>query len=123
MVIDESERPPVVAYGGRSPSKSPAARKKAGIDFAKSAAAQGGVGPYLVTTSPRGSFGGNVTPRSKHEQIGENRWDNRHHMSPSLFNTYNHTFYKVSKFLYSIHKLINLHDLPFKYHLYLKTDL
>ena len=26
MVIDESERPPVVAYGGRSPAKSPMER-------------------------------------------------------------------------------------------------
>jgi hypothetical protein len=68
MVIDESERPFVVAYGGRSPSKSPAARKKAAKDFARAAGLSGGVAPYMaaVTTStPRGSMGGNITPRSK----------------------------------------------------------
>ena len=34
MVIDESERPPAVAYGGRSPQKSPAERPKLTKEFA-----------------------------------------------------------------------------------------
>lgn len=33
MVIDESERPPVVAYGGRSPAKSPLERQRISGDF------------------------------------------------------------------------------------------
>ena len=98
MVIDETERPPVVAYGGRSPSKSPAARKKGGLDFAKAVGMQSGVGPYItaMNSTPRGSFGGLVSPRSKEQQVGEQRWDNRHHMTPSLFNSNNHTYYRVS---------------------------
>ena len=34
VVIDESERPPVVAYGGRSPAKSPAERNRVNKEFA-----------------------------------------------------------------------------------------
>jgi hypothetical protein len=74
MVIDESERPPVVAYGGRSPAKSPAERKRASHDFAKANELTGASGPYmraLNISSPRGSqqlvMGGNVTPRSKQQ--------------------------------------------------------
>lgn len=43
MVIDESERPPVVAYGGRSPAKSPAERRKTSNEFNHQ------VGPYIHT--------------------------------------------------------------------------
>jgi len=43
MVIDESERPPVVAYGGRSPQKSPAERQKLSKEFSNQ------VGPYIHT--------------------------------------------------------------------------
>ena len=89
MVIDESERPPLVAYGGRSPSKSPAERARMSREFAKQ------VGPY-VNSSHKGIFDGNVTPRSNQQKVGEQRWDQRHHVSPSQFNTENHIFYKVS---------------------------
>ena len=115
MVIDESERPYVVAYGGRSPSKSPAARNKAGREFAKAAGIQPGAAPYmtaLTTSSPRGSLGGNITPRSKFQQIGEQRWDNRHHMTPSLYNTVNHTFYKVSLALILWNNLKSVSNIP-----------
>ena len=81
MVIDECERPPVVAYGGRSPAKSPVERKMMSKDFKNSA------GPYIkntvTMTSPRGSAGGSVTPRNRKEMVGEERWDARHHVSPS----------------------------------------
>ena len=43
MVIDESERPPVVAYGGRSPVKSPAQRRQVSNEFNTQ------VGPYIHT--------------------------------------------------------------------------
>lgn len=45
IVIDESERPPVVAYGGRSPSKSPSMRKKVSNEFSKA------TGPYINAMS------------------------------------------------------------------------
>lgn len=81
MVIDECERPPVVAYGGRSPAKSPIQRKDLSKEF------QNAAGPYIkntvTMTSPRGSFGGSVTPKNRNEKIGEERWDARHHVSPS----------------------------------------
>lgn len=100
IVIDESERPPVVAYGGRSPQKSPAQRKNQNYEFDRSA----GNGPYIYNSAissppnPNGFGGsGTITPRSKNEQIGEWKWDGRHHVSPSQFNAINHTFYKVRK--------------------------
>jgi hypothetical protein len=40
---------------------------------------------------------GNITPRDRAQFIGEQRWDMRHHVSPSQFNGTNHIFYKVSK--------------------------
>ena len=39
---------------------------------------------------------GNITPRDRGQFIGEQRWDMRHHVSPSQFNGTNHIFYKVS---------------------------
>jgi hypothetical protein len=97
IVIDESERPPVVAYGGRSPKRSPAERRSLNREFERI-----GAGPYIKTTavvSPTVSsaFGGSgtVTPRDKKAQVGEWRWDGRHHIAPSLFNKHNHIFYKV----------------------------
>jgi len=39
---------------------------------------------------------GNITPRDRGQFIGEQRWDMRHHVSPSQFNGNNHIFYKVS---------------------------
>lgn len=93
MVIDEAERPPVVAYGGRSPAKSPAERKRVSKDFERA------MGPYIHSKVAPSGFGsgnnGAITPRNRKQQAGELRWDNRHHVSPSLFNTCNHTFYKV----------------------------
>ena len=61
MVIDESERPPVVAYGGRSPAKSPLERQRISGDFQKA------LGPYIhtvvTTASPHGN--GVITPRTR----------------------------------------------------------
>ena len=62
MVIDESERPPVVAYGGRSPAKSPGERKRINKEFERA------VGPYIHSqvTPVRGTPGnGTITPRNK----------------------------------------------------------
>ena len=44
---------------------------------------------------PTGSMG-NITPRDRGQFIGEQRWDMRHHVSPSQYNGTNHIFYKVS---------------------------
>ena len=61
MGIDESERPPVVAYGGRSPAKSPLERQRISGDFQKA------IGPYIhtvvTTASPHGN--GVITPRTR----------------------------------------------------------
>jgi len=67
IVIDECERPPIVAYGGRSPSKSPAERIRASKEYAKVASP---AGPYMhiTSTSPKASVGGgNVTPRNRQQ--------------------------------------------------------
>ncbi len=92
MVIDESERPPVVAYGGRSPARSPMARQTINGDFQKA------LGPYIHTVVTAASPHGNgvITPRTRQQSIGEARWDLRHQVSPSAFNNTNHIFYKVS---------------------------
>lgn len=37
---------------------------------------------------------GNITPRDRGQFIGEQRWDMRHHVSPSQYNGTNHIFYK-----------------------------
>lgn len=100
IVIDESERPPVVAYGGRSPSKSPAERQTGlNPEFSQSATRPYiNVNPTETAAKRSGGFGfgsGTVTPRNRWQKFGEGRWDGRHHVSPSQFNTLNHTFYKV----------------------------
>jgi hypothetical protein len=58
---------------------------------------------------------GNITPRDRGQFIGEQRWDMRHHVSPSQFNGTNHIFYKVSIVLISIEIMYAINFLYISY--------
>jgi hypothetical protein len=58
---------------------------------------------------------GNITPRDRGQFIGEQRWDMRHHVSPSQFNGTNHIFYKVSIKLMSIEIMFAINSLYISY--------
>ena len=75
IVIDDKFRPPVASIGGLSPVRSPSKGQRR-------------IAQLGAERSERG--------RSEEGRLVEDsRWDQRHHVSPSLFNKQYHSFYKV----------------------------
>jgi hypothetical protein len=76
IVIDQDLRPPVALHEGRSPIRNTLKNSRINSESKR------------LSPKARG-----VTEDGK--LVCEFTWDQRHHISPSLFNDQNHIFYKV----------------------------